>query len=84
MWVKSFILNRQYARTGAKRIYKKGLFIKRISYIFLFILGLITIVGCTKTETFDFSQISFSDKTYTYDGTEKTIEITGDKFSLWE
>ena len=54
--------------------------LKKILFIFSF-LGLIALAACVETETdepIEITGITFSDKTYEYDGEAKSIYITGD------
>lgn len=50
---------------------------KRFILTFIILLSSITIYSCKKEEIIDISNISFNDKSYVYDGKEKTIEIEG-------
>ena len=51
---------------------KKKLFILIVALIF----GL-TLVGCDNKPAYDMSEVNFEDKTFIYDGTPKSLEITG-------
>lgn len=51
---------------------------KKISFLSLVLVVIMTLIGCSKPTIYDFSNVSFTNKTYEYDGTEKVLEITGE------